>query len=259
MIARQKSPTTAGTDSNNHIAVQATDLVKVYRAGAAEVRALDGISADFGAGELTAIMGPSGSGKSTFMHVLAGLERPTSGTARIGGVDVTTLTDKDLTRLRRTQVGFVFQAFNLVPSLTAADNIVLPLRLDGRRADPVWFDAVIDTVGLGERLDHRPAELSGGQQQRVAVARALVTRPTVVFADEPTGNLDSAASTEVLSFLRRSVREHGQTTVMVTHDPHAAAFADRVLFLKDGRFVDELQEATVPAILDRMRQLGSER
>jgi putative ABC transport system ATP-binding protein len=248
--------TSAAPKAEDGVAVQAKNLVKIYRAGTAEVRALDGISADFAAGELTAIMGPSGSGKSTFMHVLAGLERPTSGAARIGGVDVTTLSDKALTRLRRTDLGFVFQSFNLVPSLTAADNIVLPLRLDGRRADPDWFDAVIDTVGLRNRLHHRPAELSGGQQQRVAVARALVTRPTVVFADEPTGNLDSTASTEVLSFLRRSVREHGQTTVMVTHDPHAASFANRVLFLKDGRFVDELRDPTVPAVLDAMRQLG---
>ena len=256
MTATDAPGSASRSDIADRIAVQATGLVKIYRAGAAEVRALDGISAEFNAGELTAIMGPSGSGKSTFMHVLAGLERPTSGTARIGGVDVTTLNDKALTRLRRTQVGFVFQSFNLVPSLTAADNIVLPLRLDGQRPDPQWFDAVIDTVGLRHRLDHRPAELSGGQQQRVAVARALMTRPTVVFADEPTGNLDSTASTEVLSFLRRSVRDHGQTTVMVTHDPHAASFADRVLFLKDGRFVDELRDTTVPAVLDRMRRLG---
>jgi len=252
--ATTTAPSTSETTAR--VAVQATDLVKVYRAGAAEVRALDGIGAGFTAGEFTAIMGPSGSGKSTFMHVLAGLERPTSGTARIGEVDITTLGDRALTKLRRTHVGFVFQSFNLVPSLTAADNIVLPLRLDGRRPDLEWFDAVVDTVGLRNRLDHRPAELSGGQQQRVAVARALVTRPTVVFADEPTGNLDSTASTEVLSFLRRSVRDHGQTTVMVTHDPHAAAFADRVLFLADGRFVDELRDPTVPAVLDRMRQLG---
>ena len=254
------TPTTTTTtllpDSAERIVVQAVDLVKVYRPGAGEIRALDGISADFLTGELTAIMGPSGSGKSTFMHVLAGLERPTSGTARIGDTDVTRLSDKELTRLRRTQVGFVFQSFNLVPSLTALDNIVLPLRLDGRKPDAEWFAAVIDTVGLGDRLDHRPAELSGGQQQRVAVARALITRPTVVFADEPTGNLDSTASTEVLSFLRRSVRDHGQTTVMVTHDPHAASFADRVLFLKDGRFVDELRDTTVPAVLAKMQQLG---
>ena len=256
MTAAGTAGATLPSDPGPRTAVQATDLVKVYRPGAGEVRALDGVSADFNAGQFTAIMGPSGSGKSTFMHVLAGLERPTSGTARIGDIDVTTLSDKALSQVRRRQVGFVFQAFNLVPSLTAVDNIVLPLRLDGRSADPAWFDAVIETVGLRDRLQHRPAELSGGQQQRVAVARALVTRPTVVFADEPTGNLDSTASTEVLSFLRRSVRDHGQTTVMVTHDPHAASFAHRVLFLKDGRFVDELVDPTVPAVLDRMRQLG---
>lgn len=239
------------------VAVAATDLVKVYGTPPAQVRALDGVSAAFPSGELTAIMGPSGSGKSTFMHVLAGLDRPTSGSVRIGDTTVSDLSDRALSRLRRTQVGFVFQGFNLVPSLTAADNIRLPLRLDGRKPDPDWFDAIVGTVGLGERLNHRPAELSGGQQQRVAVARALLTRPAVVFADEPTGNLDSNASAEVLSFLRRSVREHGQTIVMVTHDPHAAAYADRVLFLADGRIVDESRDVTVPTVLDRMRALGA--
>jgi putative ABC transport system ATP-binding protein len=239
------------------LAVAATDLVKVYGTPPAQVRALDGVSASFPSGELTAIMGPSGSGKSTFMHVLAGLDRPTSGSVRIGETTVSDLSDRALSRLRRTQVGFVFQSFNLVPSLTAADNIRLPFRLDGRRPDPDWFDAVVAIVGLGERLEHRPTELSGGQQQRVAVARALLTRPAVVFADEPTGNLDSNASAEVLSFLRRSVREHGQTIVMVTHDPHAAAYADRVLFLADGRIADESRDVTVPAVLDRMRTLGA--
>jgi putative ABC transport system ATP-binding protein len=244
------------TLSSSTLAVAATDLVKVYGTPPAEVRALDGISATFPSGELTAIMGPSGSGKSTFMHVLAGLDRPTSGGVAIGATTISDLSDRELSRLRRTQVGFVFQSFNLVPSLTAADNIRLPLRLDGRKPDPDWFDAIVTTVGLGERLDHRPAELSGGQQQRVAVARALLTRPAVVFADEPTGNLDSNASAEVLSFLRRSVREHGQTIVMVTHDPHAAAYADRVLFLADGRIVGESRDVTVPTVLDRMRTLG---
>jgi putative ABC transport system ATP-binding protein len=244
------------TLSSSTLAVAATDLVKVYGTPPAEVRALDGISATFPSGELTAIMGPSGSGKSTFMHVLAGLDRPTSGGVEIGDTTISDLSDRELSRLRRTQVGFVFQSFNLVPSLTAADNIRLPLRLDGRKPDPDWFDAIVTTVGLGERLDHRPAELSGGQQQRVAVARALLTRPAVVFADEPTGNLDSNASAEVLSFLRRSVREHGQTIVMVTHDPHAAAYADRVLFLADGRIVGESRDVTVPTVLDRMRTLG---
>jgi putative ABC transport system ATP-binding protein len=248
-------PPTDTTSST--LAVAATDLVKLYGTPPAVVRALDGVSASFPSGELTAIMGPSGSGKSTFMHLLAGLDRPTSGSVRIGETAVSDLSDRALSRLRRTQVGFVFQSFNLVPSLTAADNIRLPLRLDGRRPDPDWFDAIVTTVGLGERLDHRPAELSGGQQQRVAVARALLTRPAVVFADEPTGNLDSNASAEVLSFLRRSVREHGQTIVMVTHDPHAAAYADRVLFLADGRIVDESRDVTVPVVLDRMRTLGA--
>jgi putative ABC transport system ATP-binding protein len=250
-------PSTHVVTTSTTSAVAATDLVKVYGTPPAEVRALDGVSARFPSGELTAIMGPSGSGKSTFMHVLAGLDRPTSGSVRIGETTVSDLSDRALSRLRRTQVGFVFQSFNLVPSLTAADNIRLPLRLDGRRPDPDWFDAIVATVGLGERLDHRPAELSGGQQQRVAVARALLTRPAVVFADEPTGNLDSNASAEVLAFLRRSVREHGQTIVMVTHDPHAAAYADRVLFLADGRIVDESRDVTVPAVLDRMRTLGA--
>ncbi len=245
------------TLSASTLAVAATDLVKVYGSPPAEVRALDGVSASFPSGELTAIMGPSGSGKSTFMHVLAGLDRPTSGHVQIGDTTVSDLSDRALSRLRRTQVGFVFQSFNLVPSLTAADNIRLPLRLDGRKPDPDWFDAIVATVGLGERLEHRPAELSGGQQQRVAVARALLTRPAVVFADEPTGNLDSNASAEVLAFLRRSVREHGQTIVMVTHDPHAAAYADRVLFLADGRIVDESRDVTVPTVLDRMRTLGA--
>ena len=238
------------------MAITATDVSKLYGSPPAQVRALDHVTAGFPSGELTAIMGPSGSGKSTFMHVLAGLDRPTAGSVRIGDIDVTTLNDRELSRLRRTQVGFVFQSFNLVPSLTAEDNIVLPLRLDGRRPDPDWFATIVETVGLGDRLGHRPAELSGGQQQRVAVARALLTRPAVVFADEPTGNLDSGTSAEVLSFLRRSVREHGQTIVMVTHDPHAAAYADRVLFLADGRIVAELHDPTVPAVLDRMRTLG---
>lgn len=246
----------AVTTTARTAAVSAVDLVKVYGTGAFAVRAVDGITATFPPGEMTAIMGPSGSGKSTFLHVLAGLEPPTSGTVTIGDVDVTDLSERARSTLRRTQVGFVFQSFNLVPSLTAADNIALPVRLDGRSPDSAWFDTVVDTVGLRDRLRHLPAELSGGQQQRVAVARALLTRPAVVFADEPTGNLDSGASVEILSFLRRSVREHGQTIVMVTHDPHAAVYADRVLFLSDGRIVDELPGPTVPSVLDRMRRLG---
>lgn len=237
-------------------AVAASDVSKIYGAGPSQVRALDRVSAEFPRGELTAIMGPSGSGKSTLMHMLAGLDRPTLGTVRIGDTDITDLNDRALSRLRRRDVGFVFQSFNLVPSLTARDNITLPVRLDGKKPDQDWFDAVVETVGLGDRLHHLPAELSGGQQQRVAVARALLTRPAVVFADEPTGNLDSNASAEVLSFLRRSVREHGQTIVMVTHDPHAAAYSNRVLFLSDGRVVDELSDPTVPAVLDAMRRIG---
>jgi putative ABC transport system ATP-binding protein len=237
-------------------AASVRDLVKVYGSGPTEVLALDHVDADIPGAMLTAIMGPSGSGKSTLLHVLAGLERPTSGSVRIGDADLGRLGDVSLARLRRSEVGFVFQDFNLIPSLDVAGNIELPLRLDGRRADPEWLDIVIETMGLSARLHHLPAELSGGQQQRVAIARALLTRPAIVFADEPTGNLDSNASAEVLSFLRRSVRDHGQSIVMVTHDPHAAVYADRVMFLADGRIVGELSDPTVPAVLDRMRHLG---
>ena len=238
------------------IAVAASDVSKIYGTGPSQVRALDRVSAEFPRGELTAIMGPSGSGKSTLMHVLAGLDRPSSGSVRIGDTDITGLNDRALSRLRRTNVGFVFQSFNLVPSLTARDNITLPLRLDGKKPDQDWLDAVVETLRLGERLHHLPSELSGGQQQRVAIARTLLTRPAVVFADEPTGNLDSNVSAEVLSFLRRSVREHGQTIVMVTHDAHAAGYANRVLFLSDGRITDELPDPSVPAVLDAMRRIG---
>jgi putative ABC transport system ATP-binding protein len=237
-------------------AIRAVDLTKVYGSGTNQVHALRGVAAVFPPGQLTAIMGPSGSGKSTLMHVLAGLEPPTGGTVHLGATEIGTLDDRELTRLRRNRIGFVFQTFNLVPSLSALDNITLPLRLDGRSPDPAWLDTVIDTVGLRERLGHRPAELSGGQRQRVAVARALLTRPNVIFADEPTGNLDSNASAEVLSFLRRAVREHGQTVVMVTHDVHAAAYADRVLFLADGQLVDDITDVDATSILDRMRTLG---
>lgn len=245
---------------NSHdaaVAVSGTDLVRIYGAGETAVRALNGVSVAIAGGRLTSVMGPSGSGKSTLLQVLAGLERPTTGQVRIGSTPLDGLDDRALARLRRTQMGFVFQHFNLVPSLTAAANITLPLRLDGRRPDPAWFDTVIDTVGLGDRLHHRPAELSGGQQQRVAVARALLARPAVVFADEPTGNLDTVSSAEVLAFLRRSVEEHGQTIVMVTHDPHAASHADRVVFLKDGLLVDEVGEVTTSAVIERMRTLGA--
>ncbi|RSS61787.1 ABC transporter ATP-binding protein, partial [Streptomyces sp. WAC06614] len=233
-------------------AARATDLTKVYGKGEMRVTALDGVSVEFGRGRFTAVMGPSGSGKSTLMHCMAGLDRVTSGSARIGGTELSTLSEQKLTALRRDKVGFVFQGFNLLPTLTALENITLPLRLAGRKPDPAWLDTVVATVGLGDRLGHRPAELSGGQQQRVAVARALVPRPEIVFADEPTGNLDSRSGAEILGFLRDSVRELGRTVVMVTHDPVAAGHADRAVFLADGRIVDDLPAPTADAVLDRM-------
>ena len=236
-------------------AARAIDLRKVFGEGQAAVQALRGITLDLEAGRFTAIMGPSGSGKSTLLHCLAGLDRPTSGTVFIGVVDLTTLDDKRLTLLRRDRVGFVFQAYNLVPTLTAAENITLPLDIAGRDVDRAWFDTVIDTVGLRDRLTHRPSELSGGQQQRVAGARALVSRPTIVFADEPTGNLDSRSSAELLEFLRSAVDGHGQTIVMVTHDATAASRADRVVFLGDGLVVDEMRSPTAEGILDRLKLL----
>ena len=238
------------------LAARAVGLEKVYGTGDTAVRALDGVSVDFPVGEFTAVMGPSGSGKSTLMHCLAALDRPTAGQVFIGDTDVVGMSDKQLTVLRRDRIGFVFQAFNLLPQLNARENMELPLRLAGRKADPAWFETVVSTVGLGDRLTHRPAELSGGQQQRVAVARALVARPDIVFADEPTGNLDSASGEEVLQFLRRSVDEHGQTIVMVTHDPVAAGFADRVVFLADGQVIDEMRAPTAELVLDRMKALG---
>ncbi|MCW8116111.1 ABC transporter ATP-binding protein [Streptomyces anthocyanicus] len=227
--------------------------MKVYGGGDTAVRALDGVSVDFPAGRFTAIMGPSGSGKSTLMHCAAGLDTLTSGTARIGDTDLSTLDDRRLTLLRRDRVGFVFQAFNLVPTLTVAENITLPLDLAGRRGDTEWVDALIDVVGLRDRLHHRPAELSGGQQQRVAVARAFAGRPDVVFADEPTGNLDSRSGGEVLGLLGRTVRQTGRTVVMVTHDPVAAAHADEVVFLADGRLVDRMDAPSADKVLDRMK------
>ena len=238
-------------------AARAVDAVKVYGKGEAEVRALDGVTVDFEAGRFTAIMGPSGSGKSTLMHSLAGLDTLTSGSVWIGDTDLGTLNDRKLTQLRRDRVGFVFQSFNLIPTLTAAENIVLPMRLAGRRPDRAWVDQVVETVGLGRRLTHRPSELSGGQQQRVAVARALASRPEIVFADEPTGNLDSRTGAEILSFMRQAVRELGQTIVMVTHDPVAASYADRAIFLADGRVVGELHDPTSDSVLDAMRILGA--
>ncbi|MBL1097748.1 ABC transporter ATP-binding protein [Streptomyces coffeae] len=233
-------------------AARASGLTKTYGKGETRVTALDAVSVEFARGRFTAVMGPSGSGKSTLMHCMAGLDPVTSGSARIGGVELSALNDRQLTELRREKVGFVFQGFNLLPTLTALENITLPLRLAGQRPDAAWLDTVVATVGLAGRLEHRPTELSGGQQQRVAVARALVSRPEIVFADEPTGNLDSRSGAEVLGFLRGSVWELGQTVVMVTHDPVAAAYADRVVFLADGRLVDELDGPTADAVLERM-------
>ncbi|MGC0381013.1 ABC transporter ATP-binding protein [Streptomyces sp. SAI-129] len=241
------------TTTGTRAAARVVDAVKVYGGGDTAVRALDGVSVDFPAGRFTAIMGPSGSGKSTLMHCAAGLDTLTSGTARIGDTDLSTLDDRRLTLLRRDRVGFVFQAFNLVPTLTVAENITLPLDLAGRRGDTAWVDTLIDVVGLRDRLHHRPAELSGGQQQRVAVARAFAGQPDVVFADEPTGNLDSRSGGEVLGLLGRTVRQTGRTVVMVTHDPVAAAHADQVVFLADGRLVDRMDAPTADKVLDRMK------
>jgi putative ABC transport system ATP-binding protein len=236
-------------------AARAEALRKVYGTGGAAVEALRGVSIEIAAAEWTAIMGPSGSGKSTLLHILAGLDSPTEGKVFIGDVDLTTLNDKQLTQLRRDKVGFVFQAFNLIPTLTAEENITLPLDIAGTSVDRAWFDTVVDTVGLRDRLGHRPSELSGGQQQRVAGARALVSQPAIVFADEPTGNLDSRSGVELLTFLRTAVDDHGQTIVMVTHDAHAAAHADRIVFLADGNIVDELREPTADRILDRLKAM----
>jgi putative ABC transport system ATP-binding protein len=239
------------------IAVQARDLVKTYGRGDTAVRALDGASLAIPAGQFAAVMGPSGSGKSTLMHALAGLDDVDAGQVLLGDTDVTGLTERQRTLLRRDRIGFVFQSFNLVPTLTAAENIELPLTLAGRRPDRAWVDRLVGTLGLAERLHHRPSQLSGGQQQRVAVARALVGRPETVFADEPTGNLDSRSGQALLEFLRHAARDLGQTIVMVTHDPHAASFADRVVFLADGRVVDELAEPTGPGVLSRMARLDA--
>jgi putative ABC transport system ATP-binding protein len=233
-------------------AARVVGLTKTYGIGDAQVRALDGVDLELYAGEFTAVMGPSGSGKSTLMHCCAALDRADSGSVLVGDQDLTSMNDKTLTRLRRDEIGFVFQSFNLVPTLTAGENILLPLSIAGRQPDAGWYDLVIDTVNLRDRLKHKPNELSGGQQQRVAVARALVSRPRIVFADEPTGNLDSQSGAEVLDLLRRSVDEHGQTVVMVTHDPVAAAYTDRVVFLADGQVVGELREPTRESVLEVM-------
>jgi putative ABC transport system ATP-binding protein len=238
-------------------AVRAVDLRKSYGRGDTAVTALAGVTLAFGTGHFTAVMGPSGSGKSTLMHCLAGLDTADSGEVHVGDAALASMGDKELTALRRDRIGFVFQQYNLLPTLTAEENILLPLAIAGRAPDLAWFDEVVSAVGLADRLRHRPAELSGGQQQRVACARALVTRPDVVFADEPTGNLDSRSGAEVLGFLQRSVRELGQTVVMVTHDPGAASYADRVVFLADGLLVDDMQDPTAERVLDRMKAFDS--
>jgi putative ABC transport system ATP-binding protein len=234
----------------------AVNATKRYGKGDTAVTALDDVSVDFRAHEFTAIMGPSGSGKSTLMHLVAGLDTLTDGTVLIGDTDLSTLDDNGLTKLRRDKIGFIFQAYNLIPTLTALENITLPSSLAGRQTDAEWLDMIVKTVGLGDRLDHRPSELSGGQQQRVAVARALASRPEIIFGDEPTGNLDSRAGAEILEFMRRAVRELGQTIVMVTHDPVAASYAERVIFLADGHIVDEMAAPTPATVLDRLKALG---
>jgi putative ABC transport system ATP-binding protein len=245
-----------GAPQSNGAVLTATDVTRRYGEGDTAVDALNGVSVAIQGAQLTAVMGPSGSGKSTLMHILAGLDAPTSGSVRIQGTEIAGMGDDALTRLRRDQIGFVFQFFNLLPMLTARENIVLPLTIAGRTPDPEWMDAVIAETGLADRLGHRPSELSGGQQQRVAIARALLGRPAVLFADEPTGNLDSRASDEILAVLRDAVDAHGQTVVMVTHDPHAAAIADRILFLSDGRIVRDLPRAGEDAIVDAMKALA---
>jgi putative ABC transport system ATP-binding protein len=248
---------TPGHTTATATAARAEDVRKSYGAGDAAVVALDGVDVGIAEGQFTAIMGPSGSGKSTLLHMLAGLDRPTSGAVYLGDTELSSLKDKALTLLRRDRIGFIFQSFNLLPTMSAEENIVLPLRIAGRKPDERWVDAIVETVGLRERLGHRPSELSGGQQQRVAAARALASRPQIVFADEPTGALDSKSGTELLSFLRTAVSDLGQTVVMVTHDATAASYADRVIFLADGQIVDELCSPTADDVLDYMKHLGA--
>ena len=251
------APLSAPTDPAAPTAAARTvSAVKTYGSGSTAVTALGGVDVEFTKGRFTAIMGPSGSGKSTLMHCVAGLDTLTSGQVFIGNVELSSLSEKELTRLRRDRIGFVFQAFNLIPTLSASENITLPIDLAGGETDAAWVDQVVDTVGLRDRLDHRPAELSGGQQQRVAVARALASQPEIVFADAPTGNLDSSTSAEILSFMHGAVEELGQTIVMVTHDPVSASYAQRVLFLADGQIVDEMTEPTSERVLDRMKRFG---
>ena len=256
MSETMTQPPTAGAPAPS-AAARTVDASKVYGSGENEVRALDGVTVEFERGRFSAIMGPSGSGKSTLMHCIAGLDTLTSGSVFIGDVDLSTLSEKSLTTLRRDRIGFIFQAFNLVPTLTALENIVLPMSLANRKPDQDWLDNVVSTVGLENRLSHRPSELSGGQQQRVAVARALASKPEIIFADEPTGNLDSHSGAEVLQFMRHAVDDFAQTIVMVTHDPIAAGYSDRAVFLADGRIVDEMLDPTSQKVLDRMKQFGA--
>jgi putative ABC transport system ATP-binding protein len=244
------------TPETTRVAARAVQATKIYGEGEAEVRALDGVNVEFESTRMTAIMGPSGSGKSTLLHCMAGLDALTSGRIFLGDVDLTACNDKQLTLIRRDKLGFVFQSYNLVPTLNALENITLPMSLAGAKPDPDWLDTVVTTVKLSDRLTHRPSELSGGQQQRVAVARALLSRPEIIFADEPTGNLDSRSGTDILQFLRAAVDDLSQTTVMVTHDPAAASVADRVVFLADGTIVDEMVEPTFDRVLDRMKSFG---
>jgi putative ABC transport system ATP-binding protein len=251
------TPTAAPSTTSVEAAARTVDLTKVYGSGETRVTALDSVTVEFERGKFTAIMGPSGSGKSTLMHCVAGLDTITSGQIFIGDTDLSTLNERQLTRLRRDTIGFIFQAFNLIPTLTATENITLPMDLAGRSVDQEWLDTIVSTVGLGDRLKHRPSELSGGQQQRVAVARALASRPAIVFADEPTGNLDSRAGNEILQFMRTAVDTFDQSIVMVTHDPTSASYADRVVFLADGRIVDELEAPTAESVLDRLMHLGA--
>jgi putative ABC transport system ATP-binding protein len=249
--------TVIDTARSTGTAARANGVTKAYGEGEAKILALDNVSVDIEARQFTAIMGPSGSGKSTLLHVLAGLDRPTAGEIYIGDTEISSMTDKQLTLLRRDKIGFIFQSFNLLPTLTAAENITLPLKIAGRKPDPLWVQSIVETVGIGPRLAHKPAELSGGQQQRVAAARALASKPEIVFADEPTGALDSKSGADLLGFLRHAVRELDQTVVMVTHDPVAACYADRVLFLTDGDIVDEMVSPSADQVLDYMKNLGA--
>ena len=255
-ITNTDVPTPPNPPVPEYPAAKAVHVTKTYGSGEAQINALDDVSVEFGTGEFTAIMGPSGSGKSTLLHCVAGLDRVSGGEVWIGSTDITRLSEKKLTLVRRERIGFIFQSFNLLPTLNARENIELPIRLSKRKPEQGWFEKVIETLGIGNRLGHKPSELSGGQQQRVAVARALTSKPEIIFADEPTGNLDSKAGTEVLKFLRSAVDDYHQTIVMVTHDAGAAAYADRIIFLSDGKIVDEMRKPTSEAILDRLKSLS---